>query len=351
MAIPFECGNRRYSRNLIKNLARLDKKNEYLLFSNTKISIPNQKNFKLVLTPKVAPFLNRQFFLSFFAMKKQLDLFHFLTPFGDIFLNKIPVISTVHDVKLGYTYPIAGKFILNRIVSEVTSFFTTNNSKRLIVPTLAMKKELSAKNKQVDVVLEGVDDVFLKNKRQTSSERNLFLAFADFNERKNTRRIFQAYAQLPNAVKSIKLAIVISRKDNKKRITKLIKEYGLEKRVLVYSRLNDMGLVDLYDKSIALVYPSIYEGFGLPIVEAMARGTPVITSNFGACSEVSRGASILVDPYSVLQIKSAMQLLIKDRKKGRALGVKGKENSKKFSWRDCARHTLEIYRQVYKSSY
>lgn len=348
LGIPFECGNKRYSQNLIKSLAKIDKKNEYILFCSKKVDIPLQKNFRLVITPKILPFLNRQFFLNKYAHMEGVDVFHFLTPFGDISFKGIPFVVTVHDVRLGETYPIASRYFLKRIVSEITFRVTVNKAKKIIVPTYFIKNEVGKNKPDVAVIPEGVGSIFARNVDKNVSEKNTLLCFGDFTERKNTWRVILAFFGLTMKHSNINLAIVSSTSKSGHKYKTLIRRIGLQKSAKVYVGLDDVKLAKLYDKSLALVYPSTYEGFGLPILEAMCRRLPVITSDLGACREVAGKSAVLVDPYSVAEIEDAMDQMVTNTKKRNLLISKGLENSKKYSWKRAAISTLKIYSDLKK---
>lgn len=108
----------------------------------------------------------------------------------------------------------------------------------------------------------------------------------------------------------------------------------------------DADLPALYSAATAFVYPSLYEGFGLPPLEAMACGTPVITSSVSSLPEVVGEAAILVDPKDVGALASALQRILKDRQLREELSRRGRERAKLFTWDQTAEKTLEVYRLV-----
>ena len=101
-------------------------------------------------------------------------------------------------------------------------------------------------------------------------------------------------------------------------------------------------LLPLYNGAKAFIYPSVYEGFGLPVLEAMACGTPVITSNLSSLPEVAGDAALLVDPYSVLEIAEALFLVAEDDGLRYTMRQKGVDRANEFSWERCARETLSV---------
>ena len=114
--------------------------------------------------------------------------------------------------------------------------------------------------------------------------------------------------------------------------------------IRVLGWVDDGLLASLYRRALALAFPSLYEGFGLPILEAMALGTPVLTSDFGAMSEVAGGAAELVDAYDVQSIRQGLSRLARDRPRRTQLRQLGFRRASEFSWTRTAQATLDIYR-------
>jgi len=142
--------------------------------------------------------------------------------------------------------------------------------------------------------------------------------------------------------------------DDKKIETKMIKatvkKFGLESSVDFPGFVEQKELIKLYRRALVFVYPSYYEGFGLPVLEAMACGTPVVTSNVSSLPEVAGDSAILVDPYDVGSIaegiKEALNSHALEDGKYEEMVRKGLEQSKKFSWQTCTRETLTILRST-----
>jgi glycosyltransferase involved in cell wall biosynthesis len=110
--------------------------------------------------------------------------------------------------------------------------------------------------------------------------------------------------------------------------------------------VDDALLASLYRRATALAFPSLYEGFGLPILEAMALGTPVLTTNFGAMSEVAGGAAELVDAYNVDSIRAGLERIAKDSQYADVLRERGRRRATEFSWAKTACSTLGVYEQA-----
>ena len=116
--------------------------------------------------------------------------------------------------------------------------------------------------------------------------------------------------------------------------------------VVLTGALPEAELDALYRGASAFVYPALYEGFGLPVLEAMTRGVPVITSNTSSLPEVAGDAALEVDPGSVREIAAAIQTLLEDRPLQERLAARGRARAERFSWDETARQTLEVYERV-----
>jgi glycosyltransferase involved in cell wall biosynthesis len=138
----------------------------------------------------------------------------------------------------------------------------------------------------------------------------------------------------------------IGERRNMKRVKEVSKGYNLIITGETIPWINDDELPYLYNAAAILLYPSLYEGFGLPILESMASGTPVITSNIGSMEEVSGGCALLVNPKDIEDISEKIDNLMNDQKLYESLKNKGINHSGKFTWEKCADKTAEVYREL-----
>jgi glycosyltransferase involved in cell wall biosynthesis len=171
---------------------------------------------------------------------------------------------------------------------------------------------------------------------------NYFLYIGRHNPYKNLQRIVAAFAALPD---NSEYELWIAGSEDK-RYTPVLKaqvqELGLVDRIKFLDYLPPAQLPELINRAIALVFPSLWEGFGLPVLEAMACGTPAITSNISSMPEVAGNAGLLVNPYSVGEIAEAMGAIARDGKLRSHLRAQGLARVKKFSWEKTGRETAEI---------
>ena len=143
--------------------------------------------------------------------------------------------------------------------------------------------------------------------------------------------------------------VVVSNLHTKKYLENIAIKYNIHNRIKYFFLPQTKKLIGLYQKATCFIYPSLYEGFGLPILEAMACSCPVITSNYGATKEVAANAAYLVNPKSIKSIAKAMKVIATDKILRNKLINLGLQRVKKFSWEKTAWETLKVYNSVYKS--
>jgi glycosyltransferase involved in cell wall biosynthesis len=169
--------------------------------------------------------------------------------------------------------------------------------------------------------------------------------------RKNLLRLLQAYARLRKDLPGWKLVLVGARNAWKSTpISEEMRKLNLAPWVQLTGYIPEEDLPALYNGAGLFAFPSLYEGFGLPVLEAMACGTPVITSNVSSLPEVAGDAALLVDPYNVEEIAAAMVNVLSDQELSEDLHRRGLERSKEFSWERTAQQTLEVYKKVLREA-
>lgn len=184
----------------------------------------------------------------------------------------------------------------------------------------------------------GVDHgIFYPNGENSTRSRPYLLHVSAYAPKNNLDRISAAYARLPEASRPELLAVVPTQEGM------AIDSAGVK---LIPAELSQTKLAELYRNALGLVSPSLHETFGMPILEAMACGCPVITSNVTACPEVAGDAAILVDPRSVEEIASAMKRLVDDEILRVKLRDRGLSRARGFTWRRSAEEHLEVFKSV-----
>jgi len=350
----FQNGTKRYANELIYALAKIDKKNTYILFASSKIRIPKQKNFKLVVFPGF-PILKKQLFLPIMVRKYKVDVFHTIDPYGSIFMRGPKIVTTVHDLDLGVVYPTFKSLtlFLKRVYSEITRCFVFRNTDKFVAVSKTTLRDLAGYltpekiKKDTITIYESASNIF-KNRSFKKSGQKYFLCMGDFSPRKNLKIVFKAFTLFSrNLNNSYKLYVIVSTGHEARRYKKIIGMYKLGSKVKIFVSPTDLKVADLYHSASAFLYPSFYEGFGLPILEAMSLGCPVITSNYGAMKEISGGSSILIDPKSETELEKAMVKIVSDPSIKNRLIKSGYSRSKLFSWQLTAKNVLEVYKSAY----
>ncbi|MFW6121191.1 MAG: glycosyltransferase family 4 protein, partial [Petrotogales bacterium] len=164
--------------------------------------------------------------------------------------------------------------------------------------------------------------------------------------RKNFKTVIKSFARVMRTVKDIHLIKVGKGRYSYSKHYKLIKNLGLEKNITFIEHVNNLDLEGLYNLSELFVFPSLYEGFGLPPLEAMACGTPVVTSNTSSLPEVVGDAGIMVNPYDVDELAESMERVLESENLQEELIRKGLERAEQFSWERTAKETLKVYMDV-----
>jgi glycosyltransferase involved in cell wall biosynthesis len=174
-------------------------------------------------------------------------------------------------------------------------------------------------------------------------DKPFVLSISTIQPRKNYRRLIQAFAQIDSPVM---LVIGGSKGWHYQDIFAEVDKLGLEKRILFPGFVADTDLPALYSAASLFVYPSLYEGFGLPLLEAMACGTPVVTSNQSSLPEVVGEAGLLIDPYDVDALAAAMRQVLADTSLQQKLSQAGQIQAKKFTWEGMAAKLLKLYQTL-----
>jgi glycosyltransferase involved in cell wall biosynthesis len=352
LAIPFPCGTKQYAEQLITSLVEVDDENDYIIFSSADVHLPEKKNISLVRITQNLPILKRQLFLTMAVKKYQIDVFQYLEPYGSMFLSHPNIITTIHDVDLNQTYPWKSAYWLSRVYTETTRSMVAQKTRQFITISKTIQHEWNAwllyrqLHKPIKTIYQGLNSEFFPRKRFIKP--TYWLAMGDFTKRKNVLTVMAAYASLDKKIqRQFRLKVVVS---SRKFLTRYLDErhrLGLDDSVDLITGVSQTQLRHLYQSAIAFIYPSLYEGFGLPILEAMACGCPVITSNYGAMKEVAGKAALLVEPLSTQKICEAMLIVTQNdtlRKKLVDLGI---QRARLFSWQKTALETLKVYRRMY----
>jgi len=355
-----------YVRGLLNGLAKIDKKNDYYIIVNRDKKenfIPTQDNFHRVFTSVTySNYLKRdfweQFYLPLRLYKHKIDVYHGPCYSLPVF-TKAKMIVTMFDMisfSSNWHKPISRSRVqsLIKISGRRADKIITcsKNSKKDIIRILRMPGD------KIKVIYIGVDDEYklINNKKKLKFikikygiNEKFILHVGSLNPRKNIIRLIEAYSKLPvNILKKHKLVIVGGKGWKSDEIFSKVKQLKIENNIIFTGFVDDNELPLLMNAAILLVFPSLYEGFGIPPLEAMACGVPVIASNTSSIPEVVGSAALLFNPYIVEEITTSLYRTLTDKRLRNELIQKGFERVKFFSWESTARQTLEIYEGVFK---
>jgi glycosyltransferase involved in cell wall biosynthesis len=267
-------------------------------------------------------------------------------------------VVTVHDLAL-VRFPEFSK----RLLGERWSIYKTRKTLERATKVVAVS-ENTAKDlcdfyqvppEKVRVIYNGIGEELcstpssesLKSVRARyaipSGDYILYVGGSD--SRKNLERLFEAFSILLKKIKPLTLVLTGGMGRGGKEIYGRISALGLERHVVLTGHLPTQELRLLYSGARLFAYPSLYEGFGIPVLEAMACGVPVMTSDTSSLPEVAGNAACLIDPYDIQAMAEAMEKILEDKNLAASLRAKGLERVKAFSWEKAARQTLEVYKE------
>lgn len=358
--ITNKTGTENYSYQLISRLIKIDRTNTYKIFLRPQNARPEgdwPDNFQFITIPY--PRLWTQIGLARETFNQPMDVL--FVPSHTIPLIHKPglkTVITVHD--LGAEYLPKTHQLKQRLYLNLMTHHQLKSATHIIAVSKATKEDLIKRVKiapeKISVIYEGFDQkIFrpIKNDivRDTLKDLDLvpgeyFLFVGTIQPRKNLARLIKAYAQaLANNNQLPLLALAGGKGWLSDEIYALPKKLGIENRVKFLGYVPDEKLPALYTGAKALLFPSLFEGFGLPIIEAMACGCPVLTSNTSSMPEVAGDAAILVDPYSIDAITKGIEKITRLSEQ-KDLVKKGLQQAGKFSWEKAANQTLSVFNQI-----
>ncbi|MCL4425656.1 MAG: glycosyltransferase family 4 protein [Firmicutes bacterium] len=348
-----------YSQNLIQSLSRQDTENLYFLFGRMAgWDVVKQANFSFCLFESLT-MINLFHFPGFYS-----NYLKYLAGDNGLYRSKsfpgCKIVVTVHDCIFELRPRDYNPSSLRRFKEMMQ--YTLTIADRIIVPSQAtgqdLKKFFSYPAEKTTVIPLAPADRFTapldRNRlplvqKQYGLPDRYFLFVGSTFERKNLSGVFKALAYLKRRSLSLSLLLVGAHYSQSRLAELFHKAPDLsESEVILAGYVPETDLPYLYAGALALVYPSFYEGFGLPPLEAMSVGTPVITSITSALPEVVGEAALLVDPTQPDEIAEAMEAVVKDNQLRRDLSKKGRKWVANFSWEKTGQRTLEVYRDLLK---
>ena len=367
---PHKHGMDRVALELIRNLQVIDKENEYFIFVKPDVdknAITATSNFNIVeISGGPYPWWE-QFKLPKIAKTYNCDILHCTSNTAPYFKN-IPLITTLHDII--YMEGSLFKLLLNKaslyqkfgnLYRRIIVKKVVRNSRRLITVSNFERKNIknffNLKTESVQTIYNGVNQSFsikvdpehvarVKTKYQLPESYMLHIANKD--PRKNTKRVLLAFREfLKKSSLNCKLIILGCNDSDLKIILNDIRASEIYDHIVLTGYVSDEDLPVIYRLSQLFLFPSLREGFGIPIIEAMACGVPVITSKTSSMPEVAGNAAHLINPHNVEDLCAGMIRILSDETYKNELIRKGLARSKEFSWKNMATQVLEIYKNIF----
>jgi len=355
-------GNETYAVNLIEALAEIDQTNQYTLFVTKRTAIDRFENrwpnFQVRQTLPHTPLVRIPLTLSAALRRRPVDVLHVqytAPPFAPC-----PVVATIHDLSFERVPETFNR--RSRAQLQITVRYTARRAAQILTLSEYSRRDIiDAYQVDPDRVFVTpaaappwfgpvTDETELQRIRATYGiERDYILSLGSIQPRKNLVRLISAYASLRQMLPDTRLPqLVLAGKRGwlDSEIFQAAQQSAVKDDILFIGYVPDGDIPGLYSGAECFAYPSYFEGFGLPLVEAMQCGTPVIAGDRTAMPEVVDGAGILVDPFDEAAIAQALARVIAEPDFRKALRVKGLERAREFNWEKTARLTLDSYQRA-----
>lgn len=317
--------------------------------------------FRRSFAPRVPKLPNAVFAFQRPLTLSRFDIVHYMDsrPPLNFFLGRRLNAVTQHGfaaLMFGEDYVVKRERYVNQVLLWVAPYadltFTASESERS-----ELLNRASMDPGRVVAIHHGVDhDRFFPPRDRAAAREEVRRRFgiagryvlfvSNFQRKKNTERLVEAFAGLAADMRDLELVLVGWHTARFQLVTNLIDRLGLRTRVRVLGHVPDKTLPSLYASAEAFALPSLHEGFGLPVLEAMASGTPVVASNVYSLPEICGDAAELVDPYSVDAIADGLRTVLEDSKRAEELRERGLARASQFTWRRSAERHLECYERA-----
>jgi len=351
-------GNETYYRELIKGLVKIRSSHRFFLYHSSPVIekyITASESFRFKRLFPAHPLLRIPFTIPWRSRRERLDLFHaqFIVP---PFLT-CKTVTTIPDIAYEHYpdfFPAGQRAWLKTLVRESAKradhiITVSEHSKRDLIETYGIGEE------KITVTYEGASDEFVPLDRERAKELlarrygiegDFILYLGRLQARKNLMRLVSAYARIRVAGFPHKLVLAGQQDSLFQPVLSRIRQLNLENDVLLPGYITAEDVPAFYNAAEVFVYPSLYEGFGLPLTEAMACGSPVVTSRGSSLEEVAGDAAVLVDPLDEMSIADGLKQVLSDPELRVRLGHAGLRRSRQFSFERAARETIGVYERV-----
>ena len=364
----YEFGLATYIRNVVRTLGRLDSVNEYFLVGNAARfeqlgTLPENFHFLPLKNPEGA-------FATYIEMQRvvnahTVDLIHVPNTSWRPLVTRAPYVITVHDL-LDYMYRARTNNGMRRAIHTYMTKRMMHRAARIFAVSKFTKRDVARyfdiEPGKIEVVYNALDESFQRGHSSREEQEMVrgryqvdspFLLYTGrISPHKNVARIIEAFSALKASLAKealypdLKLIVIGDEVSKNPDIRRAVVRSGMQHdvRFLGYVPIDVLRI--FFDMAKVFVFPSLYEGFGLPPLEAMAHGTPVVASNTSALPEVVGNAALLVNPENVFEISRALHRMLTDQPLRDRLKAAGIEQAKRFSWDTSVRRMIAVYEEV-----
>jgi len=351
-------GSITYGINLVNELVQIDQKNNYTIYVNkdcTDLPIVLGPNFTVVIVPfhnkyVYVRYLWEQLIFPFYLIGKRLDVVHSLGYVGPIFCwpKHLVSILDLNYKRHAESMSKSKKILLGAMVKVMSRV-----AKRIITISNFSKREISSglnvNENLIDVtLLSGSNDKTNKEisdfnpKQQYRIVGDYIIAFGSPSSHKNIMGLLAAFAEVVKSFENTTL-VLVGHQHNNQELSEEIERLDLKGSVLFTGFVPDEHIYPLLKAAKLFIFPSFYEGFGIPLLDAQAVGVPVVSSNAASLPEVGGESAVYFDPYQIQEMSQAIISVLDNEDLAKELILKGTINRQKFSWKNTAVNTLKIY--------
>jgi glycosyltransferase involved in cell wall biosynthesis len=350
-----------YIRNLLRHLARIDHDTEYVLLcgeADLGVSAQLGPNFRSVLEPSPNYSIREQIHVPWVLRRERPDVYHaphYVLP-AAINCNSV---VTIHDC-IHLMFP---QYLPNRMAyayARAQMWTAAHRSDCILTVSDASKRDIlhlfNIPPEKIVVVYNAIDahfsvtpaaDAVSRVRERYQLDHRFVLYVGNIKPHKNLVRLIEAFNELRTGdLEDVKLLIIGDEISKLPALRHAVHRHKLHKHVRFLGYVPDDQLAVLYRLAAVFVFPSLYEGFGLPPLEAMASGTPVVVSNVSSLPEVVGDAAVLVDPHDIDSIVDGLRCVLTNPSRADDMRRKGLERSREFSWERSVARTLEVYKRI-----
>lgn len=352
--LPNRVGSGEFTYQLLIALNKLDKNNKYFIYlpASPTMDMPRESdNWQYIVFPSKKLWTLFGLSRKLSGNSQRLDVFFSPTHYAP--LTRIKTVISILDVSYLHYKNLFRKIDLYKL--QYWGGYSIKKAKRIITISESSKSDIiksyRLSSDKVVVVYPGIKQVesMEEFEKKFGISKDYVLFVGTLQPRKNIVRLIEAFSKINNQKtknEDLELIIVGKKGWQFEEILGAPKKFSVEDKVKFFHNVGEEDLPDFYKNAKMLVLPSLYEGFGLPVLEAMSYGCPVITSSTSSLPEAGGDAALYVDPENVSDITEKIQILLDDDSLRNEMIKKGREHVKKFSWEKAAKETLAVLKEV-----